>query len=117
MISVSKLCCPICWHLLAILRGTSDDFDVCGHHLTLFLVILPAWLPTEVVVQMVDLFKTYLCCECIIMMNRHPSKHNRTSNQTDSGFSSGDEELVDLDMEEPPDLTFVYVEPEMPTGT
>jgi hypothetical protein len=45
---VSKLCCPVCWELLKILRNNdSTDLYVDGHHATLFQVELPEWLPLD----------------------------------------------------------------------
>jgi hypothetical protein len=59
-ISVSKLCCPVCWELLKLLRGKESTFDVRGYHNHLYMTDLPSWLPDSIVQQMVDRFWGYL---------------------------------------------------------
>jgi hypothetical protein len=56
-ISVSKLCCPVCWEFLTLLRGETDDFKVRGRHTTVAPVDLPAWVPEEVMKEMVERFR------------------------------------------------------------
>jgi hypothetical protein len=63
-IAVSKLCCPVCWELLQIMRADPGlkptDFAVQGYHTRFYPVDLPEWLPVGVIDQMVKRFKGYL---------------------------------------------------------
>ena len=48
-ISVSKLCCPVCWELLVLLGSEiplSESFR--GSHSTIHPVELPEWLPYKI---------------------------------------------------------------------
>ncbi|KAM6490946.1 hypothetical protein JOM56_010248 [Amanita muscaria] len=93
-ISVSKLCCPVCWDLLDILRsGNSDLMKVRGRHTTVFPVCLPSWLPSEVMTPMVTQYQTYLYNELVKMAKMLDSSsgqlmHSRSpSMQSASGIS------------------------------
>ena len=45
-VAVSKVCCPICWVFLQLLRKEKlRAFNVRGHHSTLYPVDLPGWVP------------------------------------------------------------------------
>ena len=46
---MSKLCCPVCYHLLKLLKGTKDPFIVRGAHGTVSACTLPPWIPEQVV--------------------------------------------------------------------
>ena len=103
MIAVSKLCCPICWELLDVLRGNSEDFEVRGRHTTIYPVELPPWLPTEYMEQMVTRLRKYLTDELIIMMAQDADSeeaeasetHSRTpSLQSDSGYSTTSDDSI-----------------------
>jgi hypothetical protein len=59
MIAVSKLCCPVCWELLNILRN-DGNFHVDGYHRILTQVELPEWLPLEIVMKLMARFKEIL---------------------------------------------------------
>jgi hypothetical protein len=98
MIVVSKLCCPVCWQLMEILRGDSEDFRVRGRHTTMFPVGLPSWLPIDVLQQMVDRFKKFLLDELVTMVQSSERlastrRHNRNpSQQSESGLSVASDE-------------------------
>jgi len=68
-ISVSRLCCPVCWELMRVLRKDSDNFQVCGHHNRLMLLDLPHYLPAEAVSAMVVKFRSYLA-NALKVLNR-----------------------------------------------
>jgi hypothetical protein len=68
MISVSNLCCPVCWELLALLgRETAISFR--GSHSTIYPVELPEWLPYEIVEEMKKRFQKHLRKEIEIMLD------------------------------------------------
>jgi len=69
-IGVSKLCCPVCWHLLTILRGSTKDYEVRGHHGNIYSVDLPFWLPDDVKQTLIDQFRSYLMTELVTMMEQ-----------------------------------------------
>src|SRR6266550_3114013 len=60
VISVSKLCCPVCWNLIQIFKTIHSGIVVRGYHSTIYPVILPDWLPPEIVNQMLHRFRQYL---------------------------------------------------------
>ena len=48
MISVSKLCCPVCWEVMRSLRGANmDTFVVRGCHSIACIAPLPPWVPSD----------------------------------------------------------------------
>ena len=67
IISVSKLCCPVCWDTLTYLR-TDRDFSVRGRHPILSPVQLPSFLPREILDKMTTRYKTILLDEVTKMM-------------------------------------------------
>ena len=94
---MSKLCCPVCWELMKILKKDSADdslFDVRGRHPTLCSVQLPYWLPAIVMEQMNERFRSLTIKQLHMMQRqsvRDPKTHNRTaseSNQSDDGVST-----------------------------
>ncbi len=68
MISVSKLCCPVCWELLKLLGkeeelnagGGHPVFSVRGCHSHIYPVVLPASISPKVRKDMVSKFLSYL---------------------------------------------------------
>ncbi|KIM88014.1 hypothetical protein PILCRDRAFT_814691 [Piloderma croceum F 1598] len=86
VIAVSKPCCLVCWHLLKVLRGNSEDFDVRGHHKNLYQVELPQWLPLDVVVNVTAEFENILLRQIRIMQRR--SRHS-PSHSVDSQGGGG----------------------------
>jgi hypothetical protein len=73
MISVSKLCCPVCWELLNLLGG-DNRLSLRGHHLTVYPVELPEWLPHDIVTQMMGQFQKYLRDEVTTMLMKDEQK-------------------------------------------
>lgn len=67
-ISVSKLCCPVCWELLVLL-GSEIPLSFRGSHSTIHPVELPEWLPYEIVEEMKKQFQKHLRKEIEIMLN------------------------------------------------
>ena len=67
-IGVSKLCCPVCWDLLDVIRrdvpvpmgALQDHFSVRGFHKTVYYEALPPGIPQEVHDKMVSRFQAYL---------------------------------------------------------
>ena len=92
MISVSKLCCPVCWELLAILNE-DKPLSLRGCHPMIYAVELPKWLPSEIVDEMNERFQNYLQQELDIMVRgaanseqgvfqQNPSRHTTHESQT-----------------------------------
>jgi len=94
---VSKLCCPVCWHLLRILRGDSKDFQVRGYHKNLYQVELPQWLPVEVVMEVTAAFEDILLREIRIMQRRN--KHGPSDSVKSRGGISPDSSEGEEDTE------------------
>lgn len=67
---MSKLCCPVCWELLAVLRGDENKYSVRGCHATPYAVDLPAWLPANVLQEMIDRFRVHLRDELITLLDQ-----------------------------------------------
>jgi hypothetical protein len=69
MMSVSKLCCPVCWELLEILNE-EKPLSLRGRHSTIYPVELPKWLPPGIVDKMNKQFQKHLQREIKIMLER-----------------------------------------------
>jgi hypothetical protein len=68
MVAVSKPCCPTCWDLMYILRGSEKDhFLVRSCHSMVYPVELPPWLPKDVCQEMVSRFHKHLVAQLQIM--------------------------------------------------
>jgi hypothetical protein len=86
---VSKLCCPTCWELLDILRGSTNLFNVRGRNTTLYPVELPLWLPDNAVEQMLTRFKAILLEQLYTLERDHKFRLFRTPSQDSiSGMST-----------------------------
>ena len=59
MVSVTKLCCPVCCELFQVLRR-GEQVQVCGCHPTITPTVLPETLPNEVSKVMVIHFQAHL---------------------------------------------------------
>jgi hypothetical protein len=69
MLSVSRLCCPVCWKLLAILSENEPlQFCLRGSHTTISPIELPRWIPNDVVSKMIEHFQKSLLQEIEIML-------------------------------------------------
>lgn len=65
-ISVSKLCCPVCWELLRTMKEKLElpnQFTVRGCHSNIYPVVLPKWLPQDIIDKMVGIFRRHLAQE------------------------------------------------------
>jgi hypothetical protein len=67
VIGVSKICCPVCWELIQILRK-KKQIEIRGRHSSLYLVELPPGLPSEVAHQLLQRFKDFAKVEVTKMM-------------------------------------------------
>jgi hypothetical protein len=78
-IAVSKLCCPVCWEFLALLRGKEcGNFGVRGHHNRLFPVDLPEWLPPDIIRSMLNIFRPYLYEQLRIFRKNRTMTYSKT---------------------------------------
>jgi hypothetical protein len=72
-ISVSRLCCPVCWDLFQIIGEHSNlqdpesdnphPFVVRGRHSNVYDVELPYLLPQDILEKMIDRFQSYVYME------------------------------------------------------
>jgi hypothetical protein len=90
-IAVSKLCCPICWELMAVLNALLNGFKVRGRHPTLFRTLLPVFCPVDVLQEMVNRLQDHLYKELLVRTKEGDGKakvkHTRSpSLQSDDGF-------------------------------
>ena len=69
-ITMLKLFCLVCWELLKLLHGENQNqFQVHGHHNSLFHINLPSWLPKSILQTMVAQFSAYLKSELDQVLN------------------------------------------------
>jgi len=102
MISVSRLCCPVCWELLNIIWNNSGDetrlVSFPGCHSIIYPVELPEWLPDRIVKQMTRLFQDRLRVELMSMVRASgedseesaastTQRKQHTSHQSESNIS------------------------------
>ena len=91
MISVSKLCCPVCWELLKFLNDDGPHLSLPGCHTAIYPVELPEWLPPLIVDKMTVLFKAYLQRELCHMTEKASvatiRKKHHVSHESESGIS------------------------------
>jgi hypothetical protein len=82
MLSVSRLCCPVCWKLLAILsEDEALQFCLRGSHTTISPVELPRWIGKDVVSKMIDHFQKSLREEMEIMLKAAQDQGAKTIRQ------------------------------------
>jgi hypothetical protein len=68
-IGVSKWCCLFCWELVTILANREDvAIYVRNCHYNVYAVDLPAWLPVEILNEMVAQFQKHLRAALVTMM-------------------------------------------------
>lgn len=84
MIGVSKRCCPVCAHLLRILKTWDKKlFIVTGEHSQFTACALPPGLPDTIVEQMVLEFAGRLRKELVRLLKTNKVTHSRVRS-TDS---------------------------------
>jgi hypothetical protein len=64
------------------LKGDAADFKPHGRHTSVYPMQLPVWLPVEVMRQMVNRFKKFLCDELIIMVMKEAKATERVEGPT-----------------------------------
>ena len=94
MIAVSKLCCPVCWELLRILRN-DGNFHVDGYHRTLTQVELPEWLPIKIVVKLTGRFEEILLRQIKTLKENRTRHASKPSGQSGDGLSSDSTDAED----------------------
>ena len=68
---MSKRCCPVCAHLLKLLKTHSgENFVITGEHSTITPCTLPEWLPEPIINQMVKAFALRLRKELVELQKR-----------------------------------------------
>ena len=98
--SVSRLCCPICWDLLEMLRkylreaaiAGDDCLQVRGRHSTVWPTELPPWTPLPIMKMMVERYRGLVrdALEKMMRAAVAPSLHtpDPSSSMSDSGLAS-----------------------------
>ncbi|KAM6499275.1 hypothetical protein JOM56_004783 [Amanita muscaria] len=95
VLGVSKRCCPVCAHVLAILKSKDErPFIFKGHHSTVTACTLPEWLPKEVINKVVSEFGGRLRRELVKLKQRTEIVRARTH--------SVDSRRLSVDSMEPP---------------
>ena len=91
MISVSKLCCPVCWTILGILNEDEPLLSFPGCHSTIYPVELPTWLPSHIEDEITKRFRDLLRQELEIMVRGEEEKKRRhtghASHESESNIS------------------------------
>lgn len=91
VIGVSKLCCPLCGHLLSSIgAGQSADskpqaFLTRGTHTTPYSCTLPDWLPSVNVIEMIKVFAPAFREELVNLLQ--PERGHRHTSLTESASS------------------------------
>ncbi|KAF8330282.1 hypothetical protein F5887DRAFT_83083 [Amanita rubescens] len=115
-ISVSKLCCPVCWHLLTKVLGKTSSIQARGCHSVIYPVVLPDWLSQEDEASMLQCFRQYLRRHLIEFITEgnspvvpSPLGQSRTVQSDASGISTSSSnnfepqtQNSDLDVNKPP---------------
>jgi hypothetical protein len=86
-LAILKLCCPMCWHLLALMDPPIGRFGVRGHHLKVIPALLPPWIPKIDAQAMLDIFWRQLCDELSTMLETSCSRRA-------SGMSSSTMQII-----------------------
>ncbi len=108
-IGVSKLCCPVCWDLLLLLKakyiGKGEEdvqaFNVRGRHPMLYEVELPLGLPLDILQAMVETYELKLYDQLFSLSSetRYQNRHKRThSSQSDRSVNSAVSGTLDEDV-------------------
>jgi hypothetical protein len=92
MISVSRLCCPVCGELLAILNENGPQLSFPNCHSTIYPIELPSWLPDGIVEQLTAKFQQHLRNELTIMVKGNlnatkQTKKHHASHESESNIS------------------------------
>ena len=92
MLGVSKLCCPVCWELLELLRQDDNSalFAVRGCHSTIYPIALPPFTPPDIRQKMTKLFQKHLCdgLKLLTAQAQRGSRPTHQSTNSESGFSN-----------------------------
>lgn len=99
MISVSKLCCPVCWELFQVLNL---DTKIRGCHPTVTPTTLPDTLSPDVSKEMVKRFQVHLVTQLRSLLSEsktsirtRTTQHHR--NESESGYSAASSNVGELD--------------------
>jgi hypothetical protein len=86
-VSVSKLCCPVCWELFHILNMENA---VCGCHPTVTPIVLPETLPEHVSEKMISHLRALLSGQLrhLLFPNIIPVGAGHHRNSSESAYSS-----------------------------
>ena len=94
MVSVSRLCCPVCWELFQVLGIESI---VRGCHPTVTPVVLPETLPSHIYEAMVTRFRAHLSSQLRpLLSDIVSSSTGHYRNSSDSGYSAVSSESVEM---------------------
>ena len=88
MISVSKLCCPVCWELFKVL---DLDIKIRGCHPNVTPLALPETFSSDILNKLTESLRTQLAAQLRQMMDDKPpritpSQHRR--NESETGYSA-----------------------------
>ena len=92
IIGISKLCCPVCHHLLSCLFTGGEPFIVRGHHNTIMGCTLPPWLPDHIVNSMNIHFGDQLRWELVEFLHHSDLFQNHAQSTGSHRLSSNSSE-------------------------
>ena len=85
MISVSKLCCPVCWELFKVLKlGTK----ILGCHPTVTPLALPDTLSHDIAEQVVNALRPQLANQLAQLMDAKKPRNTHHRNESETGHSA-----------------------------
>ncbi|KDR67659.1 hypothetical protein GALMADRAFT_231839 [Galerina marginata CBS 339.88] len=85
VIGVSKRCCPVCYHFLALLTEDGQEpFITRGSHSIITPCTLPPWTPSPVVDSMIKTFGTILRRDLIALKDRESFSAPTTTSGSDT---------------------------------
>ena len=85
MISVSKLCCPVCWELFKVL---DLNIKIRGCHPTVSPLALPDTFSPEILKEMVKSLRTQLASQLRHLVNEPPRTIHHFRNESETGHSA-----------------------------
>lgn len=92
MISVSKLCCPVCWELFKVLKMDPDikmDIKISGCHPTITPVALPETFPAKISEKIVVSLRPLLTAQLSpLLETKRPASGQHYRNVSETGHSA-----------------------------
>jgi hypothetical protein len=90
MVSVTKLCCPVCWELFKILRKLLKlDIRISGCHPSVTPLALPETFSPEIIKEMVIALRGQLVLQLEpLLHSKSPQKVQHSRHESETGHSA-----------------------------